>query len=326
MASNFIKLMNGEQLECYPEKPFGARSSHRVFMEENENMAEFKNFVWFLLNNADKIMADSRIFLCPVYSQMFSPFFSGVPRLGTFIEWWLHYPEKSRDKDGNPIFCISGNPMTGSHACYSINPEEKTRKVTERGFGAILSSFGKVNSLYKEEKKNCEYYEFDEVIRILSGESYDLRMELVRTKIKLERTKDWYTSTKGQYEIVYNSLKRLLKENKKLQLNHSKNEIMSFSSHYLPVSQAFNKEYEVFVKERKKLRERLKEGLPADEYRLKLAKVGKKQKQLHQELNDMANEFMKNTFGKNPNGISFEDVLRFAQGKPIKYNPRPCGF
>ena len=252
MENNNITLLNGNELECFPGKLFEGRSQQRIFKEGNENMSLFENFVWFLLKNSDKIMNDSKIFLCPIYSQVFSPFFSERPRLGTFIEWWLHYPDRSRDKDGNPIFCISGNPMTGSHGCYSVDKNGQTRKVIELSFGSILSSFGKVNSLYKEVKEDCEYYEFDEVIRHLSGESYDLRMGLVRTKIKLKSTQDWYNTTKGQYAIVYNRLKRLLKENKKLQLNHSKNEIMSFISQYLPLEQAFDKEYEVSVKKKEK--------------------------------------------------------------------------
>lgn len=292
MEKKYITLLNGKQLECFPGEPFEGRSNQFIFKEEYENMPMFEHFVWFLLDNADKIMADSRMFLCPGYSQVFSPFFSGRPRLGTFLEWWLHYPEKSRDDDGNPIFCMSGNPMTGSHGCYSINREGNTRKVTERGFGTIIGSFVKVNSLYNDVKEECEYYEFDEVIRLLSGESYDLMMELVRTKIKLKRTQDGYNTTKGQFAIVYNRLKRLLKENKKLQLNHSMDEIMRFYSKYLPLRQTFDEEYDIFVKERRKLRKRLKKGLPVDEYKLKLAEVGKKQKFLHRELIDRADVFM----------------------------------
>lgn len=289
-------------------------------------MPIFLHLVWFLLENAERIMSDSRLFLCPVYSQVFSPFFSGRPRLGTFIEWWLHYPEKSRDNDGNPIFCISGNPMTGSHGCYSVGPNGKTRKVTERGFGSIISSFGKVNSLYKDVKKDCEYYEFDEVIRILSGDSYDLRMELVKTKIKLEQTEHWYNTTKGKYSIVYNRLKKLLKDNKKLQLNYYKADIENFSSLYLPLEQEYNMEYEGFVNERRKLRERLKEGLSEEEYRKLLNTLGKPHKEIWKQLVEMSDKFMKETFGKNPNEISFDDVIRYAKGKPIKYNQRPCGF
>ena len=312
MENNFITLLNGKELECYQGKSFMGRSHQRIFKDENENMPLFENFVWFLLENAEKIMSDSRMFLCPIYSQVFSPFFTGMPRLGTFIEWWLYYPERSRDKEGNPIFCISGNPMTGSHGCYSVDKNGHARKVSELSFGSILKSFGKVNSLYKEVKKDCEYYEFDEVIRILSGESYELRMELVKTKIKLERTAELYNTTKVKYENVSNGLRRLIKENKKLQLNQSKDEIMRFYTQYLLLEKTFDKEYEIFVKERRKLREKLKTGLPVDEYRLKLAEVGKKQKQIHKEMGVLSEKFMKDTFGKNPNSISLKDVLKYV--------------
>ena len=66
--------------------------------------------------------------------------------------------------------------------------------------------------------------------------------------------------------------------------------------------------------------------MPVEEYKLKLMEVGKKQKELHRGLIEMADEFMKNAFEKNPNEISLDDVLRFAKGKPLKPILHPCGF
>ena len=163
-----ITLLSGKELECYRGADFTDRYASIGAEESRLILNDFKESAWLFLNNTEKIMADSRMFLAPVYSQSFSPFFSGSrPRIGTFLEWWLHYPQFSCDKEGNPIFCISGNPMTGSHACHVIDPEGNSRKASEKSFLRILTSFGKINSLYKDAKLTCEHYELQEVIRLL---------------------------------------------------------------------------------------------------------------------------------------------------------------
>lgn len=167
-----ITMLNGEILECLPGTEFHDCCNSIPMEELNLILKEFKESVWLLLNHAERIMTDSRMFLAPVYSQTFSPFFSGArPRIGTFLEWWLHYPQYSRDCNGDPIFCISGNPMTGSHSCYAIDPAGQTRKATEKSLLPILKSFGHVNSLYPEVKLKCKHYEMKEVIKILNESS-----------------------------------------------------------------------------------------------------------------------------------------------------------
>lgn len=163
-----IKLLNGRDMECIPGTKFYERHVSIRSDETNIIFNLFKESVWLILNNSERIMNDSRMFLTPIYSQSFSPFFSNSrPRIGTFLEWWLQYPEYSRDKYGNPIYCISGNPMTGSHSCHAIDIEGNYRKATEKSFLHILTSFGRVNSLYKNAKLTCKCYDLLDVINIL---------------------------------------------------------------------------------------------------------------------------------------------------------------
>lgn len=164
-----ITLLNGNELECFRGENF--IESHVSIRSEETRLIlnEFKESAWLFINNAERIMCDSRMFLTPIYTQSFSPFFKSRPRIGTFLEWWLHYPQYSRDGHGNPIYCISGNPMTGSHACYVIDPDGNSRKVSEKSLLPILTSFGKVNSLYKDAKLTCEHYEMQDVIRMLKA-------------------------------------------------------------------------------------------------------------------------------------------------------------
>ena len=135
METKEITLLNGNTLESVGGKPFEGESETEIYRNEGKVLPVFKNFALFLLENADRIMSDSKMFLCPIYSRVFSPWFTeSRPRLGTFIELWTRYPEKSRDNDGNPIYCISGNPMNGSQACYSIDKRGDRRIARERLF------------------------------------------------------------------------------------------------------------------------------------------------------------------------------------------------
>ena len=93
METEKITLINGNTLDCM----IGSRCTKAIkpviYLEDMSNFDVFKYFANFLLENADRIMNDSRMFLCPIFTQSFSPFTKGRPTLGTFLEWWLEYPE-----------------------------------------------------------------------------------------------------------------------------------------------------------------------------------------------------------------------------------------
>lgn len=184
-------------------------------------------------------MSDSRMFLCPIYSQVFSPFFNKRPRLGTFIEWWTQYPEVSCDEEGNPIYFISGNPMTGSHACYSIEKSGDCRIARERDFLNILSSFSSVNKRYLDVKADGEYFEFEEVLKILCGETYEWRMKAMNYKIKLDRAKSDLLECESERQEVANKLHKVLHQNREIIFEGLKEPIIDFYTKYSEVEKAY---------------------------------------------------------------------------------------
>ena len=322
METDKITLLNGHILECL-KRPEHAKTTQPVkYLEDMSNIDVFKYFANFLLENADRILSDSRIFLCPIYTQCFSTFFRGRPTLGTFIEWWLEYPEFSRDKNGNPIYCISGNPMTGSHACYSISKSGSSGIVMENKFLDILKSFGKVNSLYKEAKDNCEFYQLNKVLRILCGDKYELYLELIRAKSRLQNLIGYYKEMEGKYSIIFRKLNRVMYENKKLQLRNHRNEILKFYSEYKPMAEEEDRLFEEYVASKHEFKKQYKFGLISEkEYQEAINVANKKyDANLNPDLYDLGNKFLKETFEKNPNEITIDDIIRFAEGKHIRRN------
>ena len=322
METEKIILLNGDTLEC-KKKSIKAKTTQPVkYLADMSNIDVFKYFANFLLENADRILSDSGMFLCPIYTQCFSPFIKGRPTLGTFLEWWLEYPEFSRDKNGNPIYCISGNPMTGSHACYSISKSGSSRIVTENKFLDMLKSFGKVNSLYKEAKDNCEFHQLNEVLKILCGDKYELYLELIRTQSRLQNLTRHYKEQEGKYSIIFPKLNRVMYENKKMQLINHREEILRFYSEYKPISDEHDRQFNEYIAEKQELKKKYKYGIISEkEYREAINVANKKyDANLNSDLYDLGNKFLKETFEKNPNEITIDDIIRFAEGKHIRRN------
>ena len=120
-------------------------------------------------DNADIILTDSKIFLTPVYCGKHS-FFSGIPTLGVFTEFWLECQKRSAVEDNLPICKILGNPMTGSSGCKAINRKgEVVKAQLNIEFINLLSLFGKINSRYSHVKDVCKSYSLEEVINQLNN-------------------------------------------------------------------------------------------------------------------------------------------------------------
>lgn len=169
-ADNIIILRNGTQLRC--NLLDSIRTGERNF-NYNASIGElFDNNIYLFLKHAKEIMKDSRMFLSPINTHRFSPFFSSTPTLGGFSEWWQFCKKNGIEKNGFPICYISGNPMTGSNFCKAITPEGETvRAKVTCSFIDLLKSFGSVNSKYRYLPEFCHTYTIIEIINKLNNTS-----------------------------------------------------------------------------------------------------------------------------------------------------------
>ena len=159
---------SGDFLE-WGNKPRRHKRSEACTDEEELNL--FLRNAHRLIAEADRIMADSRMFLAPL------PIRNGLaytgtsgfshPTLGIYIEWWRNNEcAWTEDKSGalQPIYYISGSPLSGCNACEYISAEGKSESVSVRHFGSVWRSFAKVNTHYTEAKQLYEAYTLEEVI------------------------------------------------------------------------------------------------------------------------------------------------------------------
>lgn len=248
----------------------------------------FVENAWFLLENADKVFSDSRMFFAGVETGSHLAYFgkSGFKNacLGVYLEWWLHFSEESVDKAGNLIWYMAGSPLTGANNCCSVTSEGKRVKMAgDTGFRGAWQSFIDVNSLYSEAKQRCEAFTLEEVLLKLKGEDYqkyldELKQECIDRTVIYNNSPGWPNDS---------HLKKIVKSNRKTQMQIKWREIMDF--------------YETFAEKEEEMNI-VKDQEDTVRYR-----------ELLHKLADFSSQFISETFGKNVNRICLTDVINFAK-------------
>ena len=104
-----------------------------------------------------------------------------------------------------------------------------------------------------------------------------------------------------------------IEKNKRLELQHNSEAIKEFFEKYSELNKSFNKIHGKYVQDRTQLKKQLHSGTIEGDYHVLLTEISKPMRDAKHDLSDLANEFMHKTFGKNPNSINLQDVLKSAK-------------
>lgn len=161
-----IELLNCRKLDCYPRKDI-ERPRYRWPLSREvilTNKRRFYTNAYTFILNADEILSDSRYFLSSVgFYTSIGP--TVMPCLGTFVEWWKYRYQTSWDANDLPIWAISGNPMTGSSGCATVDIDGNLhRAILRNRFIEIVKSFNRISNRYLEAQKECESYPLEYVL------------------------------------------------------------------------------------------------------------------------------------------------------------------
>lgn len=284
----------------------------------------FTENAWFLLDNAEKIFSDSRMFLTPVkiVNGLAYTGTSGFwkPTVGVYLEWWLNHKAAATDKNGNLVWYISGSPLSGNNCCSSATPEGQQVGIAQRtSFSAIWGSFMDVNNRYTEAKQRCEAYTLEELLIKLRGEDYRYRLIELKHEM-IQEVMDWEKNeTEKAYYRLIEKTKKLIKDNRKIQLRQHREEIMEFYKTYETNHKEVMELEKVYGQKHKELKKQLHDGTLEGDYNSLLAEASREYRKKKAELSLSLNKFIQTTFGKNPNEISPTDVIRYAGGKPLNF-------
>ena len=162
--------LNGKAKSLTPSQP-----THDKYEEVRKEL--FLKNAFYLLAHKERILADSRMFLCPVHIQN-GLIYTGTsgfqkPTLGIYIEWWLNCDGAIRtDKDGRRslVYSLGGSPLSGMNRCGVVNENGKKESVSLSSFINYWPLFMKVNRRYTEAKGKYQAYDIKQVLDILDQE------------------------------------------------------------------------------------------------------------------------------------------------------------
>lgn len=285
--TNCFELLDGSILEGYPVAnpsdpvsndfvldtsgvylSFGRKRTTTPREDAEERLREEKLFyenARLFLANADKILKDSCLFLTPVPVQS-GLAYTGIsgfrqPTLGVYIEWWHHYVDDAIDRNGCPIWLISGSPLSGCHACRAvdINGESHNAELCGR-FSDVWVSFVKTNSRYDKAKARFMAYTLEEAIALLKKETTE--NQLLKTHIRLEHLK-----FSKMTEYLLSELRTVREEAKqhkdrmiKLLVETNREAVTTYHEKCLSLQTVAKLRYEHFLKRRTELRKQLHAG------------------------------------------------------------------
>ena len=190
-----IILLDGRMVDCYPravdeqDRTFDAKAvseedpqspARKPQSSDKEKEADKERFIknaFFFLAHKERILTDSRMFLCPVpiQSGMSMSGISGFvsPTLGVYLQWWERCEGAMRaDKKGRRslVFKLSGSSLSGYNVCDEVCEDGKTKCSQLYDFKVLRDGFIRINNIYKSVKQKFQAYSIQQVLDILDHE------------------------------------------------------------------------------------------------------------------------------------------------------------
>lgn len=154
------------------------RGRSKKYVEDLEMFIERQLFVdnaFLLLQNRERILQDSRMFLAPVAVESGLAYTgtSGFrnPTVGVYLEWWsLCEGALRRDENGvrSLVYRLAGSPLSGVNSCTAIREDGREETVSLRPFSDYWRSFMKINQRYSEAKSWYRAFTLQQVIEMVS--------------------------------------------------------------------------------------------------------------------------------------------------------------
>ena len=171
-----IILLDGRVVDCYPRT--GNEQPPYTDKERKEGDKErFIKNAFFFLAHKERILTDSRMFLCPV-PIMGILAISGTsefnyPTLGIYLQWWETCAGAMRtNKKGRRslVYYMAGSPLSGRNHSVEVYENGETKIVQLCPFIDHWSPFVHINNMYKNSKQKYQAYSLQQVLDILDHE------------------------------------------------------------------------------------------------------------------------------------------------------------
>lgn len=282
-----IKLLNGNILDCYPLEQSQVKVDNELAldttgiymsvdkkptlpMEETDERKEIdrKAFIenaFLFIENRDRILSDSRMFLCPI------PISSGLaytgtsgfrlPTLGIYLEWWEHCANANMmEKDGKKwlVYHLAGSPLSGSNRCGIVNRKGETKTQKMFGFFDLWTTFQKINCRYDEAKSKYRAYSLREVLDIFQKEG---RTVVYKKDIYIYFLEQENKNLRQEVENRKNYAFHIYQRYRDYMLNSKRAELKAFFAEYQTKSEKMTNLLREIHRKRMVLRKQMHEGV-----------------------------------------------------------------
>ena len=226
-----IILLDNSVVDCYP-RTVKEQSPYTDKERMEEDKERFIKNAFFFLAHKERILTDSRMFLCPV------PITSGMsisgtsgfenPTLGIYLQWWetcagaMFTDEKGRR---GLVYKLSGSSLSGHNICGVVHEDGTTKNVELHPFKDYRDSFIRINNTYKSAKKKYQAYSLQQVLDILDHEeegdrdyAHTINEQLQSQEINVLKERVHHLNTR--IEMLEHSLSDARKELREEKLLH----------------------------------------------------------------------------------------------------------
>ena len=311
---NKIILWDGRMLDCYPlaaQSPdkidddhleldttgqflsVGAKKPQPVSPKSKDTEEQKELFIknaFYLLAHKERIMSDSRMFLCriPIQSGLAYTGISGFrnPTLGIYLEWWSIVEGAMRtDRKGRKslVYHLAGSPLSGANKCAAVREDGKIEIVSLSPFNAHWGPFTRLNNRYTEAKQLYQAYTLQEVLNILNQEDdgntgYAHSIEIQYMTHEIEVSNRRIEQIKEERDMWHNKYEDAL-------IRYNKEKILKYYAEFETLETSANMEIEQLKEQKRGLKADFKSGrLDNITYQKKLMPLTKRIRELEIEI------------------------------------------
>lgn len=340
-----IRLLDGRILDCYQSQELKGEVDNELSLDtsgvffslkkpsktntvrkrqDDEKEKELKKLflenAFVFLENRERILSDSRMFLCPVPVQSGLAYTgtSGFrhPTLGIYIEFWNACPASNiMEKNGQKwlLWYIAGSPPSGSNRCSLVNPQGETKCEQVTSFKDIWIPFMEINTRYDKAKRRYEAYTLREVLAILEREGCKVAFRKSTHILFLEQTnrqlKKKIQNLKAYSNHLYGKYRHHL-------LCLKRKELEAFITEYQTKRNDASNKLAMIQMQRMELRKQMREGVINNlQYQRLWMPIHKKKKEIQAELLRFEQNILREMF---PDfSVSASEVERFLKEEII---------
>ena len=286
--------------------------------EEKEMKKLFLENAFVFLENRERILSDSRMFLCPVPIQN-GLAYTGIsgfrhPTLGIYVEFWKACPYSNiMEKNGKKwlLWHIAGSPLSGSNRCGLVNPQGETKCEQVTNFINIWRPFMEINTRYDKAKRRYEAYTLREVLAIFEREGCKVAFRKNTHIFFLEQTN---RQLKREIQNLRAYSKQLFGKYRLHLLNEKRKELEVFMAEYHTKCDDVRDKLAKIHVQRMELRKQMREGVIDNlQYQRLWMPIHKEKNEIQAELVRFEQETLREMF---PDfSVSASEVERFLKGE-----------